>query len=347
MDFHVFMLIFYFMLALGVSFMCSLMEAAILSLPRSHAVMLRKQGKRSGVTLEKMKRSIDRPLAAILTLNTISHTVGAAGVGAEAYVVFEGRWIALTSAILTLAILVLSEIIPKTIGAVFCRQMAPLTAMGITVMIYITYPIVIALEQFSRLLPGGQEGARLTREELALLAEMGQIEGAIEGKESRVIQNLLKLRDFRVHDVMTPRKVVQMIQQDHTVGDALTEVEQTGFSRFPLFGKDSDELVGIVLRRDLSDAARRGDQHKPVKTYARELRAVPESASVDNVLWRFFSTGHHMFQVVDEYGGTAGIVTLEDAIETMLGTQIVDETDRVVDMRRLAQRLRPKNTDSE
>jgi len=281
-DFHVFMLLFYFALALGVSFMCSLMEAGILSLPRSHAVMLKKQGKRSGVTLEKMKRSIDQSGFAVPAVKQSLGVENMLGVvvlrlhrykytAAKAYVVFEGKWIALTSAILTLAILVLSEIIPKTIGAVFCRQIAPLTAIGITAMIYITYPIVIALEQFSKLLPGGQEGARLTREELALLAEMGQIEGAIEGKESQIIQNLLKLQDYRVHDVMTPRKVVQMIQQDRTVGDALTEVEQTGFSRFPLFGKDSDELVGVVLRRDLSDAARKGDQDNPVKTYGREV----------------------------------------------------------------------------
>ena len=187
----------------------------------------------------------------------------------------------------------------------------------------------------------------MTRDELALITEMGQMEGAIETKESRVIQNLLKLRDFRVHDVMTPRKVVQMIQQDLPIDDALEQVERSGFSRFPLYGKDSADLVGVVLRRDLSDAVRRDEDQQPVSTLARELRAVSESASVDNVLWRFFSTGHHMFQVVDEYGGTAGIVTLEDAIETMLGTQIVDETDRVVDMRRFAERLKPETNDDD
>ncbi|UCD28949.1 MAG: DUF21 domain-containing protein, partial [Planctomycetota bacterium] len=184
------LLIFYLLLALGVSFLCSLTEAVILSIPRSHVALLAKENRTSGRMLESMKKKIDRPLAAILTLNTIAHTVGAAGVGAQALALFGSEWVAVTSAILTILILVFSEIIPKTLGAVYCTKLAGLTAYIIIVMIILTYPLVVVFQGFSRILASRVKKSRLTREEVALIAELGQAEGALQEKEYHVIHNL-------------------------------------------------------------------------------------------------------------------------------------------------------------
>lgn len=335
---HHTLLVVYFLLAIGVSFLCSLMEAALLSLPRSHAIRLRQQGKKAGEVLEHMKNEINRPLAAILTLNTFANMFGAAGVGAEALLAFGSKWVAAVSFLLTLCILVFSEIIPKTAGSLYCRQLAPWTARIVRMMMVATAPVTVLLNFVRRIFPTAAEAHKMTRDDVVLIAELSRTAGALERRELNVIQNFLKLRDWQVKDVMTPRTVCVMLQQDMSVDDALEQCDQTPHSRFPVYGENPDDMKGLVLRRMLSDHARDGKGHEPVKNIIRPIRVVPEAASVDNVLWKFFTTGQHMFQVVDEYGGTAGVVTLEDAIETMLGHEIVDETDRVVDMQHLARK---------
>ena len=332
------LLVLYLLLALGVSFLCSLTESGLLSLSHARVAVLAKAGRSSGRILERMKENIERPLAAILTLNTVAHTIGAAGVGAEAYVIFGSEWVAVTSVVLTVLILVFSEIIPKTLGVVYAGQLAPFTAYTITGMIYLSYPLVVVFQALSRMLGRGHE-QKLTREEFALIAELGQTEGALHEKEYRIIRNLLRLRKVRVCDVMTPRTVVFMLQKDQTVRQVLDQHRPLRFSRVPIYGEGPDDIAGLVLRHALSSALQDGRGTCALAELAGPVHAVPESAHLDLVLDEFMRRREHLFLAVDEHGGTAGIVTLEDAIETLLGTEIVDETDPVVDMRELAGRL--------
>ena len=332
------LLMLYLLLALGVSFLCSLTESGLLSLSHARVVALARSGRSSGRMLERMKENIERPLAAILTLNTVAHTIGAAGVGAEAYVVFGSEWVAVTSAVLTVLILVFSEIIPKTLGVVYAGQLAPVTAYTITGMIYLTYPLVVVFQALSRLLGRGH-AQKFTREEFALIAELGQTEGALHEKEYRIIRNLLRLRKVRVRDVMTPRTVAFMLPKAQTVRQVLEEYRPLRFARIPVYGKGPDDVAGLVLRHALTLAAREGRGESTLAELAGPIHAVPESAQLDQVLDEFVRRREHLFLAVDDHGGTAGIVTLEDAIETLLGAEIVDETDPVVDMRELAGRL--------
>ncbi|MEM9374058.1 MAG: hemolysin family protein [Planctomycetota bacterium] len=337
MSANVSLLIFYLVLAVGVSFLCSMCEAVLLTLTASDAEALSQRNAKAGRRLKGMKSSIDRPLAAILTLNTISHTVGAAGVGAQAAIVFGG-YVGVTSAVLTLLILVLSEIIPKTIGAVYARRLAVPGTLVIEWMIWISYPVVRALEVIGRLFKGGGHGGAPTRQEIEILAELARSGGSIDQAESRIIRNLLNLRNVKARDVMTPRTVVFMLAADASVGETLEEHRKLAFSRIPIKGETVDEVQGMVLRTDLLEAAAAGRTAVLLSALKRDLAVVPESAGLLDVLRRFADTGEHIFLVVDEYGGTDGVLTLEDVLETILGAEIVDETDQAVDMRDLAMR---------
>jgi len=337
MSANVWLLVFYLLLAVGVSFLCSLCEAVLLTLTASDAEALSQRNAKAGRRLKAMKSSIDRPLAAILTLNTISHTVGAAGVGAQAAIVFGG-WVGLTSAVLTLLILVLSEIIPKTIGAVHAKRMAVAGVAVIDGMILITYPVVRALEVIGRVFKGSGHGGAPTRQEIEILAELARSGGAIDHAESKIIGNLLGLRAVKARDVMTPRTVVFMLPADMAVGEALEEHPRLAFSRIPIKGETVDDVVGMVLRTDMYEAIAGGRSGATLSELKRDLAVVPDTASLLDVLRRFGETGEHIFLVVDEYGGTDGVLTLEDVLETILGSEIVDETDQAVDMRDLAMR---------
>lgn len=333
------LLIFYLCLALGVSFLCSLVEAAILSLTRAQVAALEKKGRPSGRILRSMKENVDRPLAAILTLNTVAHTFGAAGIGAESLALFGHEWVAVVSIILTVAILVVSEIIPKTLGAAHAGSLAPFTAYCVKGMILFTYPLVVVFQALSRVLSGKSGPSVLTREDLALLAELGQQEGALDEKEYRVLRNLLRLNKIRVSEVMTPRNVALMLPKEMTVADAVEKHGPLRFSRTPIYDGGPDHPVGIALRPRIYEALREGGGGRTLGEIAQPIHAVPEVATVGDVLNEFVKRREQLFLVVDEYGGTAGLVTLEDAIETLLGEEIVDETDFVVDMRQLGAKL--------
>ena len=331
------LLIFYLLLAVGVSFLCSLCEATLLTLTPSDAESLAERNPKAGARLKRMKASIDRPLAAILTLNTISHTVGAAGVGAQAALVFGGG-VGLTSAVLTLLILVLSEIIPKTIGAVHARRLAPSVIWMIVQMIWVSYPVVVSLEVIGRLFKSGGHDGVPTRREIEIMAELARTGGSIDPGESRVIRNLLRLRERKVGDVMTPRTVVFMLPASMTVDEAVREHPKMVFSRVPLTGESVDDIKGMALRAEIFQRAAAGEGHVTLGSIARDMAAVPETASLVSVMGRFGETGQHIFLVVDEYGGTDGVVSLEDVLETVLGTEIVDELDPAPDMRAVAKR---------
>ena len=326
----------YFFLAVTISFICSLLEAVILSLTHAHVAVMIKKGNRSGQILKRLKEKIDHPLAAILTLNTVANTVGAAGVGAQALAVFGSKWVAIFSGLLTFCILVFSEIIPKTLGAVFWKQLAPTAAYLIRGMIFITYPLVIAFETLGRLIASRDKQVKITREEMIVAAEMGRAEGELGDREKSVIKNLLRLHNIFVRDILTPRSVLFALPKDQTVGQAVKENPQMPFSRIPVFGRDLDDIAGLVRRYEIREAFTRGMHGQLLEELANPIHAVPKSKSVADVLDEFIQRREHLFLVVDEYGGTDGVISLEDAIETLLGVEIVDELDSVEDMRKFA-----------
>lgn len=339
------LLLFYLVLAVGVSFLCSLCEAVLLTLTPADAEALARANPKAGKRLRSMKTDIDRPLAAILTLNTISHTVGAAGVGAQAAIVFNG-WVGVTSAVLTLLILVVSEIIPKTIGAVHAKRLAVPGVIVIGWMIIGTYPVVVALEVIGRIFKAGSHHNAPTRQEIEIMAELARTGGSIDTAESAIIRNMLGLRTIRVREVMTPRTVVFMLPEDITVAEAINDHPRLGFSRIPLKGETVDDVKGMVLRTDIYEAVAAGKPDMRLSELSRDLVVVPDVATLFDTMRRFADTGEHIFLVADEFGGTDGVVTLEDVLETILGTEIVDETDEAIDMQDLARKasnLEPEN----
>jgi len=330
------LLLLYAALALGVSFLCSILEAVLLSTTPSFVAAQAKAGSVTGERLQYYKDDIDRPLSAILSLNTIAHTVGAVGVGAQAAVVFGDGLVALTSAVLTFLVLVLSEIIPKTLGAVYWRQLSPAMVRILPPVIWSMWPLVQLSRGLSRLLSSGQDEASVRRDELTALADLGTKEGVFEVEESRILHNLLRFSSLRVRDVMTPRTVVVTLPQDQTVGEVIETHDSFRFSRLPVHAETREDITGFVLKDDILLRAAQEHYDEPLEALRRDLEVVPESLPLLDLFERLLDQSAHIALVVDEYGGMAGIVTLEDVVETLLGLEIVDEVDSVDDMQKLA-----------
>ncbi|RMF80243.1 MAG: HlyC/CorC family transporter [Chloroflexi bacterium] len=324
-------------IALGISFLCSIWEAVMLSTSFSHIEVLIEQGKRAGYIMRAHKDNIERPISAILTLNTIAHTVGAAGAGAQAVGVFGNEFVGIISAVLTLLILIFSEIIPKTLGAAYWKQLMPFTAYSVRLLVIVLYPIVVAFQAMTSLLASKTEEPKITRSELEVMAQIGAGEGSIEEKENRIFHNLLGLRLVTVGDIMTPRTVAYTLREDMTVDEVVKEIKALPYSRIPIYKEDRDNIEYYVLSSDILAAAAEDNDRTTLKELSRPLHSVPETLSADRVLDEFIARKEHIFLVFDEYGGTAGIITLEDVIETLLGIEITDESDIVADMRQLAQ----------
>ena len=330
-------LFLYFFLALGISFLCSLLESVLLSMSRSFINILSKKNPTSGKSLEKLKDNISRPLAAILSLNTIANTVGAAGVGAVTYNLLGSKWVAIMSGILTLSILIFSEIIPKTIGAHYWKKLAIPSSYMIRVLIVIMYPFVVMLEVLSNWLKPEEKQDIVTKEDVIAMAEIGEDEGTIEEDESTIIENLLRLDNITAEEVLTPRSVVYALQKDLTVRQALDEYDNIIFSRITDYDKDLDEITGLVRRDNLLNSKAEDQFDVTMEELSEPVHIVNEKESVGSILDEFVHRREHLFIVKDEFGQFVGIITLEDAIETLLGVEIVDETDSVVDMRKLAE----------
>ncbi|OXU15990.1 hemolysin family protein [Sedimentisphaera salicampi] len=328
----------YLFLAIFVSFLCSLLEAALLSVPRSHVALMLENGSRAGRRLEKMKDDVDQPLAAILTLNTFAHTLGAAGVGTQAALLWGEAWVGMVSFILTLVILVFSEIIPKTLGAVHAKELACFTVWTVHGLVLALKPLVAVCNLISKWMGGKQPVPVISREEVSSLAWLAHFKGTLEHNEAKVMRNIIALRNVTVKDVMTPRTVVTTLQENQTVSE-VTETEPPRFARIPVVGESLDDVKGLLHRRDLFKARSKERGDKAVSELVRPIHAVPELANLQAVLDEFLRRSEHLFLVVDEYGGAEGIITLEDVLETLLGEEIVDETDAVEDMQALARQL--------
>jgi CBS domain containing-hemolysin-like protein len=333
------LLITFVLVALVFSFLCSIAEAVLLSVTVPYVALLEKRGKPSGPLLRKLKSEISKPLSAILTLNTIAHTIGAAGAGAQVAIVFGNAYLGAASVVLTLLILVFSEIIPKTLGAHHWRRLAPATAYGLKFLVWILYPFVVLSERLTGRMADGPTLNGFSRQEFAAMAELSAEEGQLAERESEVLKNLLLLRETRVRDAMTPRPVVFSLAETTTTGDFFDGHESVRFSRIPLFQDDPDQIDGFVLRSDLLLAHAKGEVDTPLAHFKRNLPVLPESLSLAQAFNRLLRARAHIVQVVDEYGCLAGILTLEDIIETLLGLEIVDEGDEAIDMQEHARHL--------
>lgn len=330
------LLIFYLLLAIGISFLCSVLEAVILSVTPSYIRINAEQGKKGSSLLRSLKEDIDRPLSAILTLNTIAHTVGAAGVGAQATAVFGEAYFGLISAVLTILILIFSEVIPKTIGARYWRQLAVPAARTIRVLVYILYPLVRISEVFTRIIIRKKRSQTITREEIAVLANLGAKEGVVREDEGRLIGNILRMKTLRVRDIMTPRPVVKAVNELITLKEFMKDKDIAQFSRIPVYTETIEDSTNYVLKTDVLQKLVDVKGSLRVQAIKRPAIIVPENLLIHKLFEQLLVKKEHIALVVDEYGGFEGIVTMEDIIETILGLEIQDETDAHTDMQKLA-----------
>lgn len=331
------LLLLYLIGALSISFLCSILEAVLLSVPMSFVSMLETEGRKGAPLLKKYKQNIDKPIAAILSLNTISHTVGAAGVGAQSNAVFGSQFFAATSAVLTLLILVFSEIIPKTIGAAYWRSIAIPCARIIHVLVIITYPLVIMSEFITHIFSSNKQQASVSREEVSAMVNVGAEEGVFEKKENSMIQNLLKLDDISARDIMTPSSVAEIAEESMTLREFYRNEAFRQFSRIPVYNEENDDYIkGYVLRQAILEKLAEDKFDLRLSDIIRPVLTFQETDNVSKIWERLLAKKEHISIIIDEYGCFRGIVTMEDVIETMLGTEIVDEKDRVTDMQELA-----------
>jgi CBS domain containing-hemolysin-like protein len=327
--------------AIVISAICSIFEAALYSVPASHIEVLTRAGKRSGRLLKKLKADIHRPITAILTLNTVANTMGAAVAGASAAAVFGDQYLVLFSIMFTIAILLFSEILPKTMGVAYCRSLAPVIALPLTWLVRLLAPVIWIIRSITRLIPAKGEEMLVSAEEIQATVAMSRASGKIDLQQERVIRNILALREKTVRQVMTPRTVTFSLSEHLTVEEAMQFKEKWSFhSRAPVYDADPDDVVGIVLSKDILLQASEGKEELKLTELMHPVHFVPESAPLNKVLIDFFEKRSHLFVVVDEYGSVTGVISLEDILEEIMGQEIMDESDRTRDMRELARRKR-------
>ncbi|MGH8015610.1 MAG: hemolysin family protein [Candidatus Zixiibacteriota bacterium] len=330
------------LVVMGVSFLSSMLEAIFYAVPASHIEALAHAGSVNGKILKDLRRRIDEPITAILCLNNIANIAGSALAGAVATKVFGETWLGLFSALLTLAILIFSEIIPKTIGVVYCRPLSVLIARPLLFLVWILKPIVWTASFITRVITRGHEHEMISSDELVVMAKMGMHKGVIDKDELAVIQNILLLGEKTVRDVMTPRTVVFALSAYETVKDAGIEGGILTHSRIPVYFKDFEDIEGIVYRRDILTARAEHRFDDTLEQLMKPVHFVYERMRLDKVLKTFLDRAEHLFVVIDEFGGLAGVISLEDVLEEILGREILDEFDKVSDMRKLAQKRRSK-----
>lgn len=340
------LLIFYITLALGVSFMCSILEAVVLSTPQTYVNILQNEGKRTAEMWAHLKDDDSvRPLTAILTLNTIAHTMGAAGVGSQVQQIWGVEVLTAASAILTLAVLFLSEIIPKTLGAAYWKRLSTPTAYLLTWFTKSLFFLIGPIQILKSILPTSKN-AMVTRDDVAAMADLGEIEGALEENEETIIHNLLGLREVKVHEEMTPRTVVSAFEMHQSIKEILDDNTILRFSRIPVYDETIDNVRGLVIRSEILMAASRDEWDLKLKDIMKPILKLEEESTIEDALDIFLTNKQQFALVRDEFGGTSGILTMEDVMETLLGKEIVDELDEVEDMRELA-RVQAAQTEDE
>jgi CBS domain containing-hemolysin-like protein len=335
------LLIAFFLIAILISFLCSLWEAVLLSITPSYAQIKMQEDGRLGGMLQRFKENIDRPLAAILTLNTIAHTVGAIGVGDQASKIWADANPLVTGlvvpVVMTLAILILSELIPKTLGANYWKELTPFTARSLALIIRLLAPLVWFSQLVTKALKKDDVGSAFTRRDFLAMADIGARHGIFEQQETEIITNLLRFRSVRASDIMTPRTVVVSASIHETIGGFFEKNRDQRFSRIPLYENDSlDQIVGYLLKDELLARMAGGDGDAEVGELRRDIITVHEDHPIVELFNLFLAEREKIALVVDGFGGMAGIVTMEDLVETLLGVEIVDESDHAEDMQQLA-----------
>ncbi len=338
-----FTLVSFLLLATVVSFLCSLWESVLLSITPSYARIKQEEGAVIGRHLLTFKDNIDRPLAAILTLNTIAHTVGAIGVGEQAALIWSDTAPLVTGLVVpgitTVVILVFSEIIPKTLGATHWQRLAPFTVLSLKVIIWGLWPLVWLCQLATRRFKGSGEASLFSRSDFLAMTEIGAREGVFEEQHSQMLKSLLAYDTVLVRAIMTPRTVVHRMAEDTSIGEFFQDGREVPFSRILLHRPgDQDDITGYVLKERILAAQLDGRGDEPLRSLLREIVVVHPAFPITSLFNRFLETREHIALVVDEFGSMQGIVTLEDVIETMLGTDIVDESDHTTDMQALARR---------
>lgn len=339
-----FLLLTYLVVAIGFSFYCSVAEAVLLSITPSFIATLRERNAKAAERLQRLKGNVDRPLAAILSLNTIAHTIGAAGVGAQAAKVYGGEGylgenaVGIASALMTLLILVFSEIIPKTLGALYWRTLGPLVGVSVEYLIWCLYPLVFLSELLTKWMSGGHSHHSLTRDELTAMAEIGAQQGVLEDHESRVFRALMKLPDLKASDIMTPRVVIVAYPESTIIEELFANKEELPVSRIPIYQNKLDEVTGFVLKTDLLIAQAKGESSRSLRDFSRSVKTVQAATPLPALLEMLLEGRFHLAMVSDQYGSIVGLVTLEDLVETLLGLEIVDESDTEVDMQAFARK---------
>ncbi|MFP2997852.1 hemolysin family protein [Spongiivirga sp. MCCC 1A20706] len=351
------LLVFYGVISIFFSFLCSILEAVLLSITPTFINVKKQEGKGYAQTLEDLKKDVDKPLIAILTLNTIAHTVGAILVGVQAKVAYaemygsttrkflgmemtEELMVGVVSSIMTILILVASEIIPKTIGATYWKQLTNFTAKALTALIFpLKWTGILWLLQLTTKLIGkSAHGSVLSREDFHAMTNIAQEEGVFEESESKIIQNLLTFNEVQVKDVMTPRTVMKIADADMTVKDFFKENQNLRFSRIPLYSEKEDNIVGLALKDEIFKEMANGNGDKILGDIKRDVLITQRNLPIPQIFAKLVSKKSHMAIVVDEYGSLSGLVSMEDVIETLLGLEIMDESDNVADMQHLARR---------
>lgn len=339
-------LIFWATISIFFSFLCSILEAVLLSVTPTFINLKKQEGKDYALTLETLKKDVDKPLIAILTLNTIAHTLGAMMVGIEAeslpykMELFGINTVGIVSAIMTLLILVASEIIPKTIGATYWKNLANFTATGLTILIFpLKWTGILWLLQLTTKLIGGKgHGSILSRESFIVMTDMAHKEGVFQENESKIIKNLLNFKEVFAKDVMTPRTVMLIEDQNTTVEDFFKRNLNLRFSRIPIFEDTPDNIKGLVLKDEIFKEMALDNGHKKLNDLKRNIIIVDRELPIPSLFEQLVESRNHMALVVDEYGSVSGLVSMEDVIETLLGMEIMDESDNVSDLQLLARK---------
>jgi magnesium and cobalt exporter, CNNM family len=323
--------------AVIISALCSIIEAVLYSVPQSQVEVMARSGKKSGIALKKLKKNIQQPITAILTLNTIANTMGAAVAGASAAVVFGKENLVWFSVFFTLTILLFSEILPKTAGVAYAKNLAALIALPLNGLVKIMSPLVWLCQAVTHLIPKSEKEPLVSIEEIQAVAVLGRKSGEIEPQQEKVIANILKLQDKNVRQVMTPRTVVFSLSEHLTIEEALKIKDQwSRHSRVPVFDKNPDDVVGVVLSRSVLLSLSEDRRDQKLSELMQPVHFVPEAAPLNKILMEFFEHRIHLFVVVDEYGSVTGVISLEDIIEEIVGREIIDESDKAGNLREYA-----------
>lgn len=339
-------LIFFFVVSIVFSFLCSIWEAVILSITPSYVSRMQRERPHIGKRLNNLKEDIDRPLSAILTLNTVAHTAGAIGVGVQAGKLYgthhldlyfvELTYESLVAGLMTLAILILSEIIPKTLGANYWKKLAAFTVRSLAVLIIVLAPFVWMSNWITRLIKSDKNRSVFSRADFAAMADAGLKSGALHNEEKSIIQNLLRLDNLKVSNIMTPRSVVLTINENLKLSEVYKEIKPLQFSRIPVFENESDNITGLVLKDNILENLADDKHSRIASEIKRDILFVEDSMPVAKLMDTLILQHQHLAMVADEFGTVVGLVTMEDVFETLLGMEIVDETDKVEDLQKHA-----------